>query len=558
MNQRHLAYWPKRRPKEFPVPVTSVAHNLATSAARFPDHPAIVYYDTPITYARVWREVEALAGHLEHRAGVKRGDRVVLYMQNSPMFVIAYYAILRANAVVVPLNPMLVAEELGTYIDDAGATVAITGQELLPRLAPHVGTRLKHVVVAAYSDYLERPTDLTLPPGVGMPRAPLGIPGVVAWGDALADTEPPSPITTGGDDMALLPYTSGTTGRPKGCVHTHRSLQTTLWATPMWAGMTSPGGRILSVLPYFHVTGMTGDMNGGLCHGGTIVMMTRWDPVTALTLLERYQCTSLSAISTMVVDLLAHPAYRSEALRSLVALGGGGAPLPAAVGKELSERVGINYQEGYGLTETIAMTHANPPDRTKLQCLGIPTFGVDSRVIDPETLEDLGPNETGEIIIAGSQVMREYWRQPDATAEAFIERDGKRFLRTGDLGYVDDEGYFFLVDRVKRMINTGGFKVWPAEVETKLFSHPAIKEACVIASLDPRRGEQVKAVVVLREGAQASAEEIQAWAREHMAAYKVPTEIAFVETLPRSATGKVAWRQLQEEEQRGARTTQPA
>jgi len=558
MNQRHLAYWPKRRPKEFPVPATSVAHNLATSAARFPDHPAIVYYDTPIPYARVWREVEALAGHLEHRAGVKRGDRVVLYMQNSPSFVIAYYAIMRANAVVVPLNPMLVAEELGTYIDDSGASVALTGQELLPRLAPYVGPRLKHVVVAAYSDYIERPTDLTLPPGVGMPRAPLAGEGLVPWHEALANTETPGPITTGGDDMALLPYTSGTTGRPKGCVHTHRSLQTTLWATPMWSGMTSPGGRILSVLPYFHVTGMTGDMNGGLCHGATIVMMTRWDPATALTLVERYQCTSLTAISTMVVDLLAHPAYRSDALSSLVALGGGGAPLPAAVGIELSERLGLNYQEGYGLTETIAMTHANPPDRTKLQCLGIPTFGVDSRVIDPETLRELGPNETGEIIIAGSQVMREYWQQPQATAEAFIERDGKRFLRTGDLGYVDDDGYFFLVDRVKRMINVGGFKVWPAEVETKLFSHPAIKEACVIASLDPRRGEQVKAVVVLREGANTSAEEIVAWSREHMAAYKVPSEVVFTDVLPRSATGKVAWRLLQEEEQRAARTTQPA
>src|SRR3979411_3119294 len=171
---------------------------------------------------------------------------------------------------------------------------------------------------------------------------------------------------------------------------------------------------------------------------------------------------------------------------------------------DLSRR---KYSECYGLTETIAMTHANPPDRTKLQCLGIPTFGVDSRVIDPETLRELGTNETGEILIAGSQVMREYWQQPEATAEAFIERDGKRFLRTGDLGYVDDEGYFFLVDRVKRMINAGGFKVWPAEVETKLFGHPAIKEACVIATLDPRRGELVKALVVLREGESATADE---------------------------------------------------
>jgi fatty-acyl-CoA synthase len=550
MNQRHLPFWPERRPHTFPVPATSVAHNLAVSAARWPEHPAIVYYDTPIAYGRLWREVEMLAGYLEHEAGVARGERVLLYMQNSPQFIVAYYAIMRANAVVVPLNPMLVAEELRTYIDDSGAKIAVAGQELAARLYGYVPAPLRTVVVAAYSDYVERDTDLALPPAVAAPRAAFDAPGFVLWRDALANRTPPGPLVTGGDDMALLPYTSGTTGRPKGCVHTHRSVQTTAWATPMWRGATGPGGRLLSVLPFFHVTGMTGCMNAGLCNGATIVLMTRWDPATALTLIERYACTSLTAISTMIVDLLAHPGYRAEALRSLDAIGGGGAPLPAAVGEELSERLGLSYVEGYGLTETIAMTHANPPERTKLQCLGIPTFGVDSRVVDPETLEELPQGETGEIVIAGSQVMREYWNQPEATAEAFIERGGKRFLRTGDLGYVDDEGYFFLVDRVKRMINAGGFKVWPAEVENKLFSHPAVKEACVIASLHPRRGEQVKALVVLRDDAHASAGDIIAWAREHMAAYKVPGEVDFVEALPRGPTGKVQWRALQEEEQR--------
>jgi fatty-acyl-CoA synthase len=550
MNVRHYPFWPKRRPKTFPVPATNVAHNLATSAARYPDHPAIVYYDTQITYRRLWDEVERLAGYLEHRAGVRRGDRVLLFMQNSPQFVIAYYAILRANAVVVPLNPMLVAEELLVFLEDSGVTVALAGQELAPRLRPYVPVLLRQVVVAAYSDYVEGPTDLNLPPAVSAPRATLEDGGFVAWHDALATSEAPGPMVTGGDDMALLPYTSGTTGRPKGCVHTHRSLQTTIWATPMWGVGSAPGGRVMSVLPYFHVTGMTGDMSAGVCNGATIVMLTRWDPAAVLTLIERYACTSMTAISTMVVDLLSHPGYRDDALRSLTALGGGGAPLPAAVGTEIIERLGLNYQEGYGLTETIAMTHANPPDRTKLQCLGIPTFGVDSRVIDPDSLRELGPNETGEIIIAGSQVMREYWNQPQATAEAFVELDGKRFLRTGDLGYLDDEGYFFLVDRLKRMINVAGFKVWPAEVETKLFSHPAVKEACVIASFDARRGEQVKAILVLRDGAQPTSGEIIAWAREHMASYKVPSEIEFVASLPRSATGKVQWRALQEEELR--------
>jgi fatty-acyl-CoA synthase len=452
--------------------------------------------------------------------------------------------------VVVALNPMLVTEELQAYIDDSGATVAIAGQELAPKLTPYVPAPLHHVVVAAYSDYVERATDLTLPPAVAAPRAAFEGDGFVAWHDALANAEPPGPIVAGADDMALLLYTSGTTGRPKGCVHTHRTVQTTTWATPMWGGANSPGGRVMSVLPYFHVTGMTGDMNAGLCNGATIVMVTRWDPVTVLTLIERYQCTGMTAISTMVVDLLSHPSYRSEALRSITHLGGGGAPLPAAVGEEIIERLGISYMEGYGLTETIAMTHANPPERTKLQCLGVPTFGVDSRVIDPETLRELGPNETGEIVIAGNQIMREYWNQPDATAEAFFERDGKRFFRTGDLGYVDDEGYFFLVDRLKRMINVAGFKVWPAEVETKLFGHPAVQEACVISTTDPRRGEQVKALIVLRDGAHATADEIIAWSREHMAPYKVPAVVEFVASLPRSASGKVQWRALQEEEQR--------
>jgi len=547
--QRHFAFWPKGRPKEFPVPQTNLAHNLATSAARFPDHAAIVYYDTPITYRRLWNETEALAGYLVRRAVVRPGDRVLLYMQNSPQFIIAYYAILRADAVVVPLNPMLVGEELAVYVEDSGATVAITGQELAPRLRMLVPAPLKHTIVAAYSDYLETTTDLELPPAVAAPRAPVEGEGFVAFSSAVAAGERPGPMTAGGDDMALLPYTSGTTGRPKGCVHTHRSIQTTAFATPMWGGAMMPGRRVMSVLPYFHVTGMTGDMNATLLCGSTIVMMTRWDPAVVLKLIERYRCTSMTAISTMIVDLLAHPAYRGEALASIMHLSGGGAPLPAAVGTELTERLGLSYMEGYGLTETIAMTHANPPDRTKLQCLGVPTFGVDSRVLDPETLRELGPTETGEIVIAGSQVMREYWHQPEATADAFIEHDGRRFFRTGDLGYVDDDGYFFLVDRLKRMINVAGFKVWPAEVETKLFGHPAVKEACVIASTDPRIGERVKALIVPRDGVPVTPEEIVAWARQHMAVYKAPSVVEFVPSLPRSGSGKVQWRELQEEEQ---------
>jgi fatty-acyl-CoA synthase len=552
MNTLHYPFWPKRRPFVLPPIETNLADNLRVTAQRLPDVPAIVFYDSPITYARLWAEVEALAGWLQHHAGVKRGDRVLLDMQNSPQFVIAYYAIARADAVIVPISPMNVTDELRLILADSGATVAIAGQEVFSRLEPLVDDPLAHVVIAAYSDYVERETSIDLPPAVATPRADLSAAGpqVTAFVDAIGARLTPGPMLARGADMLLLPYTSGTTGKPRGCVHTHYSVQTTTWATPHWFGSGMPGGRLLSVLPFFHVTGMTGDMNSALMAGATNVMMTRWDPVTALRLIERYEVTGFTAISTMIVDLLSHPAYRSEALRSLSGIAGGGAPLPAAVGRELTERLGLAYVEGYGLTETIAMTHANPPDRTKLQCLGIPTFGVDSRIIDPASFKELGTGKTGEIVTHGHQVMREYWKQPEATAEAFIELDGKRFLRTGDLGYMDDEGYFFIVDRVKRMINASGFKVWPAEVETKLFAHPAVREACVIASIDARRGETVKALIVLREGANASADDIITWARAQMSAYKVPTVIEFVDVLPRSATGKVAWRQLQEEETR--------
>jgi fatty-acyl-CoA synthase len=552
MNTLHHRSWPKRRPFVLPRIETNLADNLRVTAQRLPDVPAIIFYDSPITYARLWAEVEALAGWLQTVAGVQAGDRVLLDMQNSPTFIIAYSAIARANAVVVPINPMNVTDELRIILNDSGATVAVTGGELFPRLQPLVGTPLRHVVVAAYGAYVTRETTLDLPPAVAAPPVNLTDAGerVTAFADAIAAGLTPGPMTARGEDVLLLAYTSGTTGKPKGCVHTHHSVQTTTWATPHWFGVASPGGRLLSVLPYFHVTGMTGDMNSALMSGATNVMMTRWDPVTALTLIERYAVTGFSAISTMIVDLLSHPAYRSEALRSLTGIAGGGAPLPAAVGRELSDRLGLTYTEGYGMTETIAMTHANPPDRAKLQCLGIPTFGVDSRIIDPERCNELGVGETGEIVTHGNQVMREYWQQPQATAEAFIELDGKRFLRTGDLGYMDDDGYFFIVDRVKRMINASGFKVWPAEVETSLYEHPAVREACVIASIDPRRGETVKALVVLREGANATAEDIVTWARGRMAAYKIPTAIEFVDALPRAATGKVAWRQLQEEEAR--------
>jgi fatty-acyl-CoA synthase len=254
----------------------------------------------------------------------------------------------------------------------------------------------------------------------------------------------------------------------------------------------------------------------------------------------------------MMVDFLSNPNLARYDLSSLQVLGGGGAAMPEALAQKLADTLGLDFIEGYGLTETMAPTHINPTQRPKKQCAGIPIFNTDARVLDLETGRECAAREVGEIVVHGPQVFRGYWKQPQASEEAFLEHDGERFFRTGDLGYYDEEGYFFITDRLKRMINAAGFKVWPAEVEAMLYAHPGIQEACVIGTRDPRRGETVKAVVVLKPAARGrvTPEDIAAWAREKMAAYKVPRVVELVETLPKTATGKIFWRQLQEEENR--------
>jgi fatty-acyl-CoA synthase len=256
----------------------------------------------------------------------------------------------------------------------------------------------------------------------------------------------------------------------------------------------------------------------------------------------------------MIMDLMASPRFAEYDLSSLVYIGGGGAAMPQALAQRLLEQYGLRYVEGYGLTETAAPSHVNPPERPKQQCLGIPFLSTDARVVDPETLKEVPTGTQGEIVVHGPEVFQGYWRRPQATEVAFFELDGKRFFRTGDLGTMDEEGYFFLTDRLKRMINASGFKVWPAEVESLMFRHPAVAEACVIATRDSYRGENVKAVIVLRAEYRdkVTEEEIVNWCREHMAVYKAPRVVQFVDALPKSGSGKVMWRTLQEAEQSNA------
>ena len=557
----HHRFWPSRLPHAITPPATSLWDNLETSARRYPHKAALVFFGRVISYAQLLQKAERLAACLQG-LGVNSGDRVVLNMQNCPQLVIAHFAILRANAVVVPVNPMNRTEELKHYITDPDARVAITTADLAAEMAGASNAlapplRLAHLLVSHFTDAFDaNVAGEDSPPAAWTDwlltrhPAPVLVGGQLReWTGALANELPLGPLTVGPADLAILPYTSGTTGLPKGCMHTHASIMHNAVASGLW-GNGSAENVVLAVVPMFHITGMVSMMHTSIRSGATLVLMPRWHRELAGRLISARRVTHWTNIPTMVIDLMASPNFAGFDLSSLVYIGGGGAAMPQAVAQRLFEQFGLRYIEGYGLTETAAPSHSNPPDAPKQQCLGIPFMGTDARVIDPETLLEMPVGEQGEIIMHGPEVFQGYWKRPEATAAAFITLEGKRFFRSGDLGHVDVDGYFFLTDRLKRMINASGFKVWPAEVEALMFRHPGIQEACIIATRDSYRGESVKAVVVLRASHRGTVSEadIISWCREHMAVYKVPRVVQFVEALPKSGSGKVMWRALQEAE----------
>ncbi len=547
MNQTHYQYWPKRLPKSLIYPQTPLYDFLETSARRYPDQSAIIYYGRRISYSEVWSECLRLAGALGG-LGVARGDRVALYMQNTPQFAIGFLGGIRAGAMVVPMNPMLVAGEFRHLLTDSGAKIVITTTDLYPRISEvcrEMG--VSDIIVGSYKDYLPEEPELPVPEF--MLKAPTRIEGTRDWVTALAEAPPPPELTFDRNDLCVLPYTAGSTGLPKGCMHTHATVSANAIGSMTWKAMDTTSVQ-LAALPFFHVTGMIHCFLAPIVAGAQAVMLTRWDRQAALTAIEKYKVSHWTNITTMLLDLLAAPDIEEHDLSSLLSIGGGGAPLPAALGEKMQKMTGLTYQEGYGLTETISQTHGNPPDRSKLGCIGVPVFGVDARIIDISTLEELPAGEQGEIVVNGPSILKGYWGKPKDTEEAFIELDNKRFFRTGDIGHMDEEGYFFISDRLKRMINAAGFKVWPAEVESILYRHPAVLEVCVIGVPDEQRVENVKALIVLKPEAigKVTADEIIKWSKEQMSAYKYPRFIEIVESLPKTGAGKIPWRELQERE----------
>lgn len=542
--------WPKGMPATIHIPNCSLNHFLDTAALRYPDKPAIIYCDQSISYAKLHQAAERLASYLVHELGVEKADRILLLSQNCPQFTIAYYAILRARAVVVPVNAMTTKDELAHYIKDSGAKIAIIAQEYIDSIRPYLTHQsgLQAALVYSYKEILlsDRIAPDT-PDWVLAPKQALDHPQLIDFHSTLTLTLPVLNDQPEPEDLCVFPYTSGTTGQAKACMHTHRTVIASLVSSSLWRGL-SPESVMLSVAPMFHMLGMQAALNQPIIMGSTVVMMPRWNKEMAARLIEQYDVSIWAAPPAMIIDFFSQPHIEEYDLSSLCLLSGGGAAMPESVSKRLSERYKITFNEAYGLSETASFLHSNPIDRPKRRCLGMATPNVDSRIIDPETGVELAQGEVGELVTHAPQVMLGYWNNEKANQEAFITIDGKRFLRTGDLVSMDEEGYFFMHERLKRMINASGFKVWPAEVENMLYEHPAILEACIIGVPDAKRGETVKAIISLKdkENMPLSSESLIQWCRERMAVYKVPQYAIFVDELPKSSTGKILWKELEQ------------
>lgn len=542
--------WPEGVPFDLPPVTRTLDDNLKAAAAKHPNKTALVFYGAKTTYADFDDQVSNLAGYLQQSCRVNKGDRVGLYMQNSPQYVVGFYAIIRAGAIVVPINVMNLSEETDYIVENADIRVMLTAAELVPNLEPLITKgHLDKVIVANYLDALPDdlpeniPTEITAPHPV-LPNK------FVAWNACQAAKIAPVAVSIRPGDLAVMPYTSGSTGRGKGCMHTHQSTIHAVDLMIHWFGFHQDD-VFLGAAPMFHVVGLQCGMNMPIALGGTTVLLPRWNRDVAADMIRRFGISAWPTVPTAIIDFLNRPDLKDDDLASLRVLWGGGIAMPAPVAAKLKALTGLTFLEGYGLTETMAPASACPPNAPKAQCGGVAGPNTDIIIVDPETLALLPKGETGEILIAGPQILKGYWKNQQADAETIVEIGGKRFLRTGDLGRLDDEGFVFILDRLKRMINASGYKVWPTEVESILFGHPAIAEACIIGSRHDYRGETVKAIVVLQPGATLDLKELTEWSADRMAAYKVPRLLETVDALPKSGSGKVLWRELQENENSG-------
>jgi len=546
--------WQKNYPKEIPLTIDykkiPLYQLLVDSAQAYPNNHAIHFLGKEITFKELLKLTKKFANALS-RLGVKKGDRVALMLPNSPQDVIAYYAIQMLGAIVVQTNPMYTERELEHQLIDAQAETIIVLDLMYPKVEKVKSvTALKNVIVTSIKDYLPFPKNLLYPLKAKKQGQLIKIEykeGIYSFVELIKSAQ--AEITFAEinplEDIAVLQYTGGTTGISKGVMLTHNNLVANVIQEAHWLYKARKGKeKILGALPFFHVYGMTAVMNLAMYLASTMILLPRYDVKEILKTIEKVKPTFFPGAPTMYIALLNHPELKKYDLSSIEACISGSAPLPVEVQEKFEKITGARIVEGYGLSETSPIVHANPVwDRRKNGSIGIPWPDTDAKVVDSDG-EELPIGEVGELAVKGPQIMKGYWNRPEETSK--VLNDG--WFLTGDLAKMDEDGYFYIVDRKKDMIIAGGYNIYPREVEEVLYEHPAVKEVVIAGIPDPYRGETVKAYIVLKDGMQVTEEELNKFCRTYLAAYKVPRLYEFRKELPKTTVGKILRRVLVEEE----------
>lgn len=537
-------------PLEVGPVTTSLPYLLLQAAAKSPQAPALVFFGRILTYADLAEHTARLAQAFKEM-GLAPGERLGIWLPNCPQLVVAYHAALRLGAIVVLLNPLLSPKELAHQLKDSGARWLVVLDHFLPKVE-EVQSRadLSHLIVTSLTDYLPWPRSLFYPLKARRQGLITGFkpgPGRVRW-LALLERQPLDPAAPlpGPQDIAVLQYTGGTTGVPKAAVLTHANLLANVTQINAWLPRLRYGQeRVVGLLPFSHSFGLTVCLNWPLSQGAMIIVLPRFEIKGFLKALKKHRPTVLPGVPTLFVALINHPRLPSYDLSSLWACISGSAPLPLEVRDRFESLTGCRILEGYGLTEASPVTHINPIEgRRPPGSIGLPLPGTEAKIVDPETGEhELPVGEVGELILKGPQVMKEFWQNPQETALAL--RNG--WLYTGDLARMDESGYFYIVERKKDLIISGGYNIYPREVEEVLYQHPGVKEAVAFGVPDEYRGEVVKVIIVPQDGALFTVKDIQEHCRGELAVYKVPRIVEFRQELPKSLVGKVLRRVLREE-----------
>jgi long-chain acyl-CoA synthetase len=550
-------------PADVEVPDVSVPHVFDEATTRFRDRVALVFQGRRITFGELREQADRFASAL-HALGVRKGDRVALYLLNSPQFVIAYFGALKAGAVVTAISPVYTSHEIRFQLVDSGARVLVC-QDILHDKVEKSGVQLEHVVLTNVGEYLPSLTRAVGRSFLGkvfrslaVPEAAVAAgPGVLSFQDLLA-RHPPNPPEVAFDpreDLAALPYTGGTTGHPKGVMLTHRNLVATRSFATAVMGLEEGNETLLAFLPFFHIYGQVVVMLSAITNGHTQVLFTTPDLDAILAAMEDWQATVFWGVPTLYETLKEHEKTGRVNWRRLKLIGCGADTLHESTVKAWKARTGTQIREGYGLTESTAASHLNPAHQPRAGSFGLPFPGLLAAVIDPDGTAFLPVGEVGELVLCGPNVMKGYWKREKETEDVLLREDGRTWLRTGDMVRMDEDGFFHYVDRRKDLIKYKGYSVFAKDVEEVLYAHPNVKAAGVIGVPDPAVGALIKAVVVLQPEARGkvSEEEIRTFCSERLAHYKVPRIVEFRGELPKTDVGKVSRRELRDETEGGGR-----